>query len=130
MFTDSGGFASAYHGGIRRGGAFELKQATWAYRHALRSPRTAADPARREALEAVGLADWFRRMPWRPGDSPLAAAPEYEAYLFEQWRAGTFTDDWKRPGLYAEGYYDAMPDIDLTAEGLTSALDELLEAAP
>jgi putative CocE/NonD family hydrolase len=117
MFTDSGGFASAYHGGIRRGGAFELKQATWAYRHALRSPRTAADPARREALEAVDLADWFRRMPWRPGDSPLAAAPEYETYLFEQWRAGTFTDDWKRPGLYAEGYYDAMPDIPVAIVG-------------
>ena len=29
MFLDSGGFSSAYHSGIRQGGAFELKQATW-----------------------------------------------------------------------------------------------------
>jgi len=28
QFVDSGGFSNAYHGGIRQGGAFELKQAT------------------------------------------------------------------------------------------------------
>ena len=117
MFTDSGGFASAYHGGIRRGGAFELKQVTWAYRHALLSPRTAADPARREALEAVDLEAWFRDMPWRPGRSPLSAAPEYEAFVFEQWRAGLFTDYWRQPGLYAAGHYDDIPDIPVAIVG-------------
>lgn len=117
MFTDSGGFSSAYHGGIRRGGAFELKQATWAYRHALLSPQTAADPARAAALRSVDLVRWFRDMPWWPGHSPLAAAPEYESYLFEQWRAGLFNDYWKVPGLYAEGYYDAIPDIPVAIVG-------------
>ncbi len=34
MVLDSGGFANAYRCGIRQGGAFELKQATWAYRQA------------------------------------------------------------------------------------------------
>jgi len=117
MFTDSGGFASAYHGGIRRGGAFELKQATWAYRHALLSPRTAADPARREALQDVDLVAWFRDMPWRPGRSPLSAAPEYEAYLFEQWRAGLFGRYWQQPGLYAMGHYDDIPDVPVAIVG-------------
>jgi putative CocE/NonD family hydrolase len=117
MFTDSGGFSSAYHGGIRRGGAFELKQATWAYRHALLSPKTAADPVRRKALQEVDLRSWFRRMPWRPGRSPLSAAPEYEAYFFEQWREGRLTDYWKVPGLYAAGYYDAIPDIPVAILG-------------
>ena len=117
MFTDSGGFSSAYHGGIRRGGAFELKQATWAYRHALLSPQTSADPARAAALRAVDLARWFRDMPWCPGHSPLAAAPEYESYLFEQWRAGLFDEYWKVPGLYAEGYYDVIPDIPVAIVG-------------
>jgi len=117
MFMDSGGFSSAYHGGIRRGGAFELKQATWAYRHALLSPRTARDPVRRAALEGVDLRAWFRDMPWRPGHSPLAAAPEYEAYLFEQWREGRLTDYWKRPGLCADGYYDAIPDVPIAIIG-------------
>jgi len=34
MFMDSGGFASAYEAGCRQGGAFEMKQVTWALRHA------------------------------------------------------------------------------------------------
>lgn len=111
MFMDSGGFSSAYHGGIRRGGAFELKQATWAYRHALRSPDTLADPTRQASLEDNDIRVWFRKMPWQPGQSPLSAAPEFEDYLFEQWRAGTFSEYWTQPGLYAEGYYDRFPDV-------------------
>jgi uncharacterized protein len=111
MFLDSGGFSSAYHSGIRQGGAFELKQATWAYRHALLSPETARDPARKRALESEDLKDWFRRMPWSKGNSPLHAAPEYEDYLFEQWHHGTFGPYWERPGLYARGYYDVFPDV-------------------
>lgn len=111
MFLDSGGFSSAYHSGIRQGGAFELKQATWAYRHALLSPETARDPARKRALESEDLKDWFSRMPWSKGNSPLRAAPEYEDYLFEQWHHGTFGPYWERPGLYARGYYDVFPDV-------------------
>ena len=36
---DSGGFSNAYQAGIRQGGAFELKQATWAFNQALRGAR-------------------------------------------------------------------------------------------
>jgi len=117
MFMDSGGFSSAYHGGIRRGGAFELKQATWAYKHALLSPETARNHERRKALESEDISAWFRDMPWRPGYSPLRHAPEYENYLFEQWQHGTFDDYWKRPGLYAEGYYDQFPDVPVAIIG-------------
>jgi putative CocE/NonD family hydrolase len=63
MFVDSGGFSNAYQSGIRQGGAFELKQATWAYNNALKSPRVLADPQRRAALAAVDLQQWFRQMP-------------------------------------------------------------------
>jgi uncharacterized protein len=48
---------------------------------------------------------------WRKGDSPLGAAPEYEDYLFEQWSHGTFDEFWRRPGIYAEGYWDCYPDV-------------------
>jgi len=111
MFMDSGGFSSAFHGGIRRGGAFELKQATWAHRHAIRSAETCGNSDRLKGLQARDLEEWFRDMPWTPGNSPLSAAPEFERYLFEQWRAGTFSDYWRQPGLYAEGYYDKFPDV-------------------
>ena len=111
MVIDSGGFASAYHGGIRRGGAFELKQATWAHRHALLSPATLANPARQKALKEKDIKAWFRDMPWQPGNSPLNGAPEYERYLFDLWRSGVFSDYWEQPGLYAQGYHDRFPDV-------------------
>ena len=108
QFLDCGGFSNAYRSGIRHGGAFDLKQATWAYNNALAD---AKDPAVKAALAAEDIKAWFARMPWRKGASPLSAAPEYEDYLFEQWSHGTFDDFWKRPGIYAEGYYDHYADV-------------------
>ncbi|RUT28284.1 CocE/NonD family hydrolase [Arsenicitalea aurantiaca] len=108
MLLDCGGFSNAYQGGIRFGGALELKQATWAFRHALRSREVAADPEKRAALEAIDLKAWFRTMPWSRGNSPLSAVPGYEDYLFEQWEKTLFDDYWKIPSLYAAGYYERM----------------------
>jgi putative CocE/NonD family hydrolase len=108
QFLDCGGFSNAYRSGIRHGGAFDLKQATWAYRNALADAR---DPAMKAALAAQDIRAWFRRMPWRKGVSPISAAPEYEDYLFEQWSHGVFDDYWKQPGIYAEGFYDRYADV-------------------
>lgn len=110
MFLDSGGFSSAYHGGIRQGGAFELKQLTWALKHALLAPETAADPARRAALEAQDMREWIGRR-WTRGNSPLAAAPEYESYVLEQWDHDRLDGFWTRLGLYARGYFDRYADV-------------------
>lgn len=110
MFLDSGGFSSAYHGGARQGGAFELKQLTWARKHALQSPETAADPARRAALESEKIEDWIGRR-WRIGHSPLTAAPEYEAYIVEQWDNDRLTDFWKQRGIYAFDSYGDYADV-------------------
>nr|WP_256515627.1 CocE/NonD family hydrolase [Alsobacter ponti] len=111
MVLDSGGFSNAYLCGIRQGGAFELKQATWAYNRAHESPLAVADPLVAGALAAEDLHAWFRAMPWSEGRSPVRWAPDYEAYLLEQWRAGTFGEEWEKPGLWLEGHYDAVPDI-------------------
>lgn len=111
QFIDSGGFSNAYQGGIRQGGAFELKQATWAYKHALLSPKTLAQPERKAALEAQDIRAWFRRMPWNRGDSPVSPAPEYEDYLFDQWERGDFDDYWKQRALCGELHYDGYADV-------------------
>jgi len=108
QFLDCGGFSNAYRSGIRHGGAFDLKQATWAYNNALADAR---DPAVKAALRAQDIKEWFGRMPWHKGGSPLSAAPEYEDYLFEQWSHGTFDDFWKQAGIYAQGYYDRYADV-------------------
>ena len=111
MFVDSGGFASAYEAGIRMGGAFELKQATWAYRHALSSRSARRDPVVAAALRSQDLRAWFHVMPWRRGASPLQATPEYENYLLEQWERGAFDEFWQQLGLYGRGHYDRFPDV-------------------
>jgi putative CocE/NonD family hydrolase len=110
MFLDSGGFANAYQDGIRQGGAFELKQVTWAVRAALESPSVLKDPVRFKALKAVDIGGWFARMPWKRGFSPLSAAPEFESYVYDQWEHGNFDGFWKQMGIYAAGYYDRFSD--------------------
>lgn len=111
MVLDSGGFASAYQCGIRQGGAFELKQATWAFKQARESPAAQADPALREALEREDIRAWFARMPWTPGDSPLRHLPEYEDYLFDQWGRGRYDGYWQQLGICADHYRARIPDI-------------------
>ncbi|WP_406437700.1 CocE/NonD family hydrolase [Streptomyces sp. NBC_01613] len=111
MFLDSGGFASAYEAGTRMGGAFELKQATWAFHRAKVSETVRSDPALRAALDSEDLSAWFTRMPWRRGASPLRFVPEYEDYLLEQWENGAFGPYWQQPGIYARGFYDDFPDV-------------------
>jgi putative CocE/NonD family hydrolase len=108
QYLDCGGFSNAYRSGIRHGGAFDLKQATWAYRNALADAR---DPRVKAALAAEDIAAWMGRMPWRRGDSPLKAAPDYEDYLFEQWSHGTFDEFWQQRGIYAEGCYERYADV-------------------
>ena len=108
---DSGGFSDAWNGGIRRGGAFELKQATWAFNQGRLAPETTADPVRAAAFAGEDLHAWFTRFPWKPGHSPVRHAPNYEDYLFEQWTRGAFDDYWQRLGIYARGWHDRYADV-------------------
>lgn len=110
MIMDSGGFASAYEAGGRFGGAFELKQATWAHRQALKEASRREEPTR-EVLAEQDLGRWFTSTPWVPGHSPVSTAPDYERFLFEQWEHENLDEYWKQPGLYARGYYGQFPDM-------------------
>ena len=75
-----------------------------------RAPEIRDDPAKLAAMKAIDIKEWFRRMPWKRGNSPVTLAPEYENYLFEQWEHGDFDDYWKQLGIYAEGFYDQYID--------------------
>ncbi len=110
MWLDSGGFSNSYQGGIRQGGAFELKQVTWAIRNGPKDPEALNDPLIQETFKNMDVKGWFSKMPWQPGNSPLATVPEYEAYVFEQWQHGNFDEYWKQPGIYAQGFYDKFPN--------------------
>ena len=110
MFLDSGGFSSAYHGGIRQGGAYELKQLTWGYKHALIACESRQDKAGHSSLSAQDLRDWMS-VRWRSGASPLTSVPEYEDYIIEQWDNDRFQPFWKQRGIYAAGWYDVFSDV-------------------
>lgn len=111
MLLDCGGLANAYRNGVRHGGAFEMKQATWAFRHARQSVLASGDAAAIAAIEQENLVEWLQRWPWKRGHSPLRWAPEYEAYLFDQWERGLFTDYWRQPAMYAAGHYASFEGI-------------------
>ncbi len=112
QILDSGGFCNAWQGGIRQFGAFELKQATWAHKQALLSPEAQADPVMHAALAAEDIRDWFTRLPWRPGHSPLRHHPDYEAYLFDQWTHGAWGEFWQKLGIWAEGFHTTYAQAD------------------
>ena len=66
MYVDCGGFSNAYQGGIRQGGAFELKQVTWAYNLGLESPEVRNDPRRLAALlQIMQCLVILERIAWR-----------------------------------------------------------------
>ena len=110
MYVDCGGFSNAYQDGIRQGGAFELKQVTWAYNLGLQSPEVQKNPQLLAALKAVDIKAAFANMPWKRGHTPLSLLPEYESYVYEQWEHGRFDEFWKQLGIYAEGYYSQCAD--------------------
>jgi putative CocE/NonD family hydrolase len=105
MYVDCGGFSNAYQDGIRQGGAFELKQVTWAYNLSLESPEVQKNPRLLAALKSVDIKAAFAHMPWKRGQTPISLVPEYESYVYEQWEHGKFDEFWKQLGIYAEGYY-------------------------
>jgi putative CocE/NonD family hydrolase len=111
MVVDCGGFSNAYLSGIRSGGAFEMKQVTWAFNQACESQLAKSDPVVRAALAQEDLIDWFKAMPWKPGHTPARWVPEYEDYLFEQWTHGRFDAYWKQLGIYAAGWYEGFADV-------------------
>ena len=111
MWLDSGGFSNAFLNACRNGGAFELRQLTWAYKEAVESREAHADPVAGEAIRSQNIFDWFKRLPWKKGHSPLQWIPGYEDYLLDIWSRETLDDYWKQIGLCAEEYYDVFSDV-------------------
>ena len=112
MWLDSGGFSNAFLSGCRNGGAFELRQVTWAYNAAMESTQVHDHPlVTKTALEHQDIHDWFQRMPWKKGHSPLQWTPDYEDYLMEIWSHEEFDAYWQQVGLCAEAHYDRFSGV-------------------
>jgi uncharacterized protein len=99
---------------VREEGAFVLGQlGTYALRMALSSPQARRDPVVRAALErSRDLAPaWFERAPWRRGDSPVSALPEYEDWLLFAQDTVEYGEGWDNPAMNLEPHIKRYPDI-------------------
>ena len=107
---DSGGFSSAYDAGMRMGGAFELKQVTWALRHGRRARRRGGPGAGRAA--AAGGSGGTGSARCRGGRAAPRCAhgrrtSEYPAGAVAARRVRRLL---AQPAIYGRGYYDRFPD--------------------
>lgn len=125
---DCGGFFDAHESGIRQGGAFDLKQATWTHAQAIRDALASGDDEGAQALKNEDVRTWLNRGPWTTGHSPLDSAPHHLSNLMHFWQSGEFGPIWQHPALYAASdvsRLSAVPAMFVTSWFDTSLLNGL-----
>ena len=135
IVADCGGFSDALASGIRPGGAFDQKQATWALKEAIRDLTLAGDHDGAARLAAEPVLDWLRRGPWVAGQTPLASAPARQHSLSQFWQNAERGPFWRRPGLFVDSAVGALrrlPGLYITSwhdTSLRATLDNFAGAA-
>jgi len=115
LLLNQGGMANAWDHAVRHGGAFELgRELTWAFRYI---QAETDDPVVRAHMENEPVTDWYAALPFRRGLSPLAVAPEYEDYIFEEYTNSDYTDFWRRITLNWSEYYEQTADVAMLHSG-------------
>jgi uncharacterized protein len=109
LVLNMGGMSNAWDHSVRNDGAFELgRQLSWAWEQIIEDSK---DPVVRARLQQEKITDWYTALPLRKGLSPLASAPNYEAYYFDE---ATHADDgayWQTIAMNWENYYAQTSDI-------------------
>lgn len=106
--------ASNYHDcSMRHNGCLEQRFLVYAFRMAVTSRQAEADPTVRRALIDAfeHIDDWFRRLPLRKGNSPLALAPDIEQWALDIQNRGDYDEYWLRRGYAIERYWDESADV-------------------
>jgi len=101
---------------LRNNGAFaEGIFAPYVFRMAISGKEAAADPSIRRALEEYlgDIHSWIRKLPLRPGATPLALAPSYERWYFDIATTGDYTDLFQTPMTNVHDWLHEYPDIPL-----------------
>ena len=117
MAIDTGGLMDAWRHSVRYGGAFELKQVTWAFRHAAKALREQGRDGDAAAIKATDIRAALLQGDWRPGHSPLALAPDYEATLLRLWAMGPDDPALNLPATKASAHFDSFPDVPVLLVG-------------
>lgn len=104
-----------YHShSMRQGGCLEQRFYVYALRMATTSREAHADPGLRAALGAVDhdeVGDWLARAPLRPGVTPLARIPSYEAWVHDLYTKSRYDEYWMRPGYTVEPFLEGHADV-------------------
>ncbi len=97
----------------REGGAMALHMYTAIHNHALDAQEIRDDD---DAVRTVakGMADarqWLRRMPFKPGEVPLAVAPHLQETLFSYYYRGEYDEWWAQECNDQTPYWDRHADL-------------------
>jgi hypothetical protein len=115
LVLNMGGMADAWDHSVRNDGAFELgRQLSWAWRQILADT---PDPVLRAALSGQRLEDWYDVLPLRKGASPLAAAPNYEAYFLEEMTNADDGPYWHGMAMTWREHYRQTADVPMRQIG-------------
>jgi putative CocE/NonD family hydrolase len=109
--------ANAYTSSVRHNGALELRFLAWAFMEAATHPSLNDDLPTKLALQGESSLDWLRRLPWRPGLSPLARVPSVERWALDLLTRGDYDEFWEQPGFNFARYWDAHADVPLLLSG-------------
>ena len=111
MFPNMGGWKG--YNMTHKGGAFEMYTINWAFTHAaLNSNKNLKkDPKVDKALNSIDIRDWWTRLPYKRGHSPLSVVPSYERYLFDFFTHADYDDYWKQPAFAWDEYLQQFSDV-------------------
>ncbi|MBI2887970.1 MAG: CocE/NonD family hydrolase [Chloroflexi bacterium] len=118
MWPNFGG-SHAYFSSVRQGGALELRFFCWAFWHAAVNTNAAlrGRPGATAALNSADIRAWLTRLPIKPGQSPLALAPNYQRWLFDIYTRSDYSDFWKQPSLGIAEHWDGHADVPIYLSG-------------
>jgi putative CocE/NonD family hydrolase len=118
MWVNQAG-SNAFMHALRHHGTLELRWLAWLVTNGIHSQEAHADPALQAELVRNGekMFEWFTRLPWSEGKSPLSALPKWERRALEFYRNAEFSDYWMSPTFNFEAYRDRTADVPTVYSG-------------
>ena len=118
MWINQGGSNGFMHA-LRHHGTLELRWLSWLLTNSMHSKEAHADPALQAQLarNSEKMFEWYQRLPWSEGNSPLAPLPSWEKQALDFYRNAEFSDFWKNPTLNFEAYSKDAADVPTVYSG-------------
>ena len=110
---------SAFDWEARQGGAMALHMFGALFLHGWDAHELHNDPAARRRIEegAQDLRGWLLKMPFKPGQTPIAAVPHLEEVLFHYYYEGVLNDWWRMEAMHQKESFDKFADIPTVFSG-------------